>query len=59
MKRTFAILMVALVMVAVMALTVSVAFAREHHPPKFTGGNPNTTQPCGSTANHPNCPGNH
>jgi hypothetical protein len=55
-QRILMVLAIAIVMAAMLvAGPVSVAFAAEHHPPKF---GPNDNQ-CGSGSNQPNCPGSH
>jgi hypothetical protein len=56
MKRVFTVLAVAIVMALMLvAGPASMAFAAEHHPPKF---GVQSTQ-CTGDANQPNCPGSH
>ncbi len=57
MKRVIMVLAVALVVAAMMIATAATVFAAEHHPPKFTGGNPHETNACQGPNNQPNCPG--
>jgi hypothetical protein len=56
MKRILTVLAIAIVMATMLvAGPVSIAFAAEHHPPKF---GVKDTQ-CSSGSNQPNCPGSH